>query len=47
MLCANYNVERNVDAAVWFATEVFPLVRKIVPAARFVAVGASPPPAGP
>ncbi len=33
----------NVDAAVWFATEVFPLVRSRVAAARFLIAGADVP----
>ena len=32
----------NVDAAVWFANEVFPRVRQAVPSARFYVVGANP-----
>ena len=32
----------NVDAVVWFAHEVFPLVRKLVADARFVIVGGKP-----
>lgn len=32
----------NVDAVVWFAKEVFPLVRKQAPEARFVIVGGRP-----
>jgi sugar transferase (PEP-CTERM/EpsH1 system associated) len=35
----------NVDAVVWFAREVLPLVRARHPAARFVVVGRSPSPA--
>ncbi|MEO5373976.1 MAG: TIGR03087 family PEP-CTERM/XrtA system glycosyltransferase [Alphaproteobacteria bacterium] len=35
----------NVEAVVWFAHEVMPLIRQRVPAARFVIVGASPAPA--
>jgi len=33
----------NAEAAVWFATQVFPVVRQQVPGARFVIVGADPP----
>jgi len=33
----------NADAAVWFATQVFPAVRRQVPEARFLIVGADPP----
>ena len=35
----------NVDAVVWFATRVLPLVRRDVPDATFVIVGANPAPA--
>lgn len=34
----------NADAAVWFATEVLPLIRRSVPSVRFQIVGADPPP---
>ncbi len=34
----------NVDAAVWFATVILPLIRQTVPAARFYVVGNSPDP---
>lgn len=32
----------NTDAAVWFAKEIFPLVKKEVPSAKFYVVGAEP-----
>jgi len=32
----------NVDAALWFADEIMPLVRAVSPAARFVIVGQQP-----
>lgn len=32
----------NADAAIWFATAVFPLVRRQMPQAQFLIVGASP-----
>jgi glycosyltransferase involved in cell wall biosynthesis/GT2 family glycosyltransferase len=35
----------NTDGAIWFATEVFPLVRAVVPNAIFEIVGLHPPPA--
>lgn len=35
----------NADGAIWFATQVLPLVQQTVPDARFVIVGADPPPA--
>jgi sugar transferase (PEP-CTERM/EpsH1 system associated) len=34
----------NVDAVVWFAREILPLIRQTVPAAQFHVVGASPSP---
>lgn len=34
----------NVDAVCWFATAVWPLVRRAVPAARFYIIGARPSP---
>ena len=33
----------NIDGVLWFAREVYPLVRRAVPAARFAVVGARPP----
>lgn len=33
----------NADAAVWFATEILPMIRAQVPQARFQIVGADPP----
>jgi len=33
----------NVDGVLWFATEVFPLIRRLAPATRFTVVGARPP----
>jgi len=45
LFLASYKyLRRNVDAALWFYHEVFPLVRKAVPDARFVAAGYGPPP---
>jgi sugar transferase (PEP-CTERM/EpsH1 system associated) len=34
----------NVDAVVWFATEILPLIRRAVPAAQFHIVGSNPNP---
>jgi sugar transferase (PEP-CTERM/EpsH1 system associated) len=34
----------NADGAVWFANEVFPLIKRSLPWARFRIVGADPPP---
>ena len=34
----------NVDAAVWFATQAFPIVQRSVPNAEFILVGANPAP---
>ena len=33
----------NAGAAIWFVTQVFPLIRRQAPAARFVIAGAEPP----
>lgn len=33
----------NAEAAIYFATQIFPLIRKRVPEARFLIVGADPP----
>ncbi|TMQ71236.1 MAG: glycosyltransferase, partial [Candidatus Eisenbacteria bacterium] len=38
-----FGYHANVDAAVWFAREVFPLVRASLPGVRFRIVGANPP----
>ena len=44
LFLASYKyLRRNVDAALWFYHEVFPLVRKTVQDARFVAAGYGPP----
>ena len=32
----------NIDAVVWFATEVLPIIRRTIPAARFFIVGGNP-----
>ena len=34
----------NVDAVIWFATEILPLIRRTVPAAQFHIVGSNPVP---
>jgi len=34
----------NVDAVIWFATEILPLIRRVLPAARFFIVGTRPTP---
>jgi polysaccharide biosynthesis protein PslH len=34
----------NVNGVLWFAREVLPLIREVVPQARFVVVGKNPPP---
>jgi glycosyltransferase involved in cell wall biosynthesis len=34
----------NVDAVVWFAREILPLIRRSLPAARFYVVGSNPSP---
>ena len=38
------NLPPNIDAAVWFATHVFPIVRCSIPDAEFMIVGANPTP---
>lgn len=44
LFLSSYRYRRvNVDAALWFCREVFPLVRKSVPDARFVIAGYGPP----
>lgn len=43
MLCANYSVRRNVDAASWFAKALFPAIRSEVENAEFWIVGREPP----
>jgi len=42
LLCGTMDVRRNVDAAIWFATRILPLVRNAVPAAELCIVGARP-----
>jgi len=45
VMTGNLGYAPNVDAAVWFATEVLPLVQREVPGAQFVLAGARPAPA--
>ena len=42
VFCGVMNYEPNVDAAVWLADAVWPLVRRVRPDARLVLLGASP-----
>lgn len=42
LLCSGMNVRRNIDAVIWFAKSIFPLVRKQVPDAEFWIVGSGP-----
>ena len=44
LLCAGFGVYRNAEAAIWFARQVFPRVKKVMPAAEFWIVGSNPPP---
>lgn len=44
VFCGVMDYEPNVDAAVWLAHEVWPRVRRLVPAATLCLVGASPTP---
>lgn len=39
---AGMGVRRNVDAAAWFAEEIFPRIRRACPGAEFLLVGANP-----
>ena len=39
-----YQHEPNVDAAKYFVREIFPLIKRKLPDARFIAVGSNPPP---
>lgn len=43
VFCAGMSVQRNIQAASWFAKTVFPRVRQAVPEATFWIVGANPP----
>jgi len=45
VMTGNLGYAPNVDAAVWFAAEVLPLVQREVPGAHFVLAGARPAPA--
>ncbi|MGC4081720.1 MAG: TIGR03087 family PEP-CTERM/XrtA system glycosyltransferase [Vicinamibacterales bacterium] len=42
VFCGVMNYPPNVDGVVWFAREVWPLVRKTIPAATFTIVGSDP-----
>jgi glycosyltransferase involved in cell wall biosynthesis len=42
ILCAGLSVYRNRQAALWFAQNVFPTVRKEIPNAEFWIVGSNP-----
>jgi polysaccharide biosynthesis protein PslH len=45
LFLASYKyLRRNTEAALFFHREIFPLVRKAVPEARFIAAGYGPPP---
>jgi glycosyltransferase involved in cell wall biosynthesis len=43
VLCAGFGVYRNSEAAIWFARQVFPRVKKAISAAEFWVVGSDPP----
>src|SRR5262249_55942107 len=45
VFCGVMNYEPNVEAVLWFANHVWPLVRRSRPDARFVIVGSAPVPA--
>jgi glycosyltransferase involved in cell wall biosynthesis len=42
ILCSSMSVKRNIDAALWFAKEIFPIVRSEIPNAKFFIVGSNP-----
>ncbi|MEI7425119.1 MAG: glycosyltransferase family 4 protein, partial [Candidatus Staskawiczbacteria bacterium] len=42
LLCANMTVRRNIDAAVWFANKIFPIVKRVIPNVEFWIVGREP-----
>lgn len=44
LLCSNMNVQRNIDAAIWFVKNVFPKIKEKIPDAKFWIVGADPTP---
>lgn len=44
MICGNFGINRNAEAAIWFTEEVFPQVRQARPSAEFWIVGTSPGP---
>lgn len=44
MFWGNMSRFENIDAACWFATEILPIVRRSVPEAHFIIVGAHPTP---
>ncbi len=41
LLCSNFGVRRNVDAAIWFAKSIFPRIKEKIPDAAFLIVGRS------
>jgi glycosyltransferase involved in cell wall biosynthesis len=43
VFCAGFRVYRNCEAAIWFAQQVFPLIKKALPEAEFWLVGSDPP----
>jgi sugar transferase (PEP-CTERM/EpsH1 system associated) len=45
IMTGNMGYHPNVDGAVWFATEIFPIIRQARPGARLRLVGARPSPA--
>lgn len=42
ILCSNMSIRRNIDAAVWFARNIFPKIRAEIPDAEFWIVGKNP-----
>jgi len=43
VLCASMKVRRNIEAAIWFANDIFPAIKKQVSDAEFWIVGLEPP----
>ncbi len=42
LLTGNMGLRRNIEAAVWFAERMFPVIRDVIPDAEFWIVGSSP-----
>lgn len=44
IFCSSMRVRRNVDAAVWFATSIFPRIKKVFEGIEFWIIGSNPTP---